>query len=150
MADTEADGCGALGARIYLWSVANGQQLYTLDPISWPRHGRSVTVVARLSTDEPAGGAPPTVIVFGEVIGGDQYAPPGTSVVARIGDTTCGVGSTRRTGSFSGYIVSIAGPGAIPGCTRGGQVTFHVDGRQVSETTVNEPGREDQLDLVVP
>jgi hypothetical protein len=149
LADAESAGCGRPGASVYLWALANGQLVYS-DPIDWPGAGRSATVTASFSTRDPWGATPVTVDISGEVLGPDgRYLPPGTRVEAFIGDTACGVASTRRTGSFSGYILSIAGPDSIPGCTHGATVTFQIDGQPARETMHNQPDEHDQLDLSI-
>ncbi len=150
LADSESAGCGRPGARVYLWALTNGQQVYSTSAINWPGTGRSVTAAASFSASDPAGTAPVTVGISGEVLGPNgRYLPPGTRVEAFIGATRCGVASTRRTGSFAGYILSIAGPDAIAGCTRGASVTFRVDGRPARETMRNQPKERGQLDLTV-
>ena len=77
--------------------------------------------------------------------------PPGTRVEAYVGDTRCGVASTRRSGNFTGYILDVVGPEAIAGCTRGATLTFRIDGVPASETALNKPpGQSAALDLTVP
>jgi hypothetical protein len=46
--------------------------------------------------------------------------------------------------------LSVVGPDSIPGCTRGGTITFRVNGRPALDTAVNEPGSTGRLDLTVP
>ena len=58
--------------------------------------------------------------------------------------------SIRRTGSYSGFSLDVAGPDAIPGCTRGATITFRVGGRPALDTAVNAPGSSGTLDLTVP
>jgi hypothetical protein len=60
------------------------------------------------------------------------------------------VTSVRRTGSFSGFSLSVVGPDSIPGCARGATITFRVNGRPSLDTAVNEPGHSGPLDLTVP
>jgi hypothetical protein len=79
-----------------------------------------------------------------------RQLPGGTRIEAYIGRTRCGVASVRRTGSFAGFSLSVVGPDAIPGCTRGGTITFRVNGRRALDTAVNEPGGSSGLDLTVP
>jgi len=76
--------------------------------------------------------------------------PGGTRVVASIGGARCGVTSVRRTGSYSGFSLDVAGPDAVPGCTRGGTITFRVGGRRALDTAVNDPEASGTLDLTVP
>ena len=124
MADAEAAGCGVPGSRVELWTFAG-------DGIIWS-----------LGT-APSG-------LAGEVFRRDgRRVPPGTRVEAFVGTTRCAVTSTRRTGSFSGFSMDVVGPDVVPGCTRGGTLTFRVNGRRVAETAVNEPGRRPLLSLRV-
>lgn len=77
----------------------------------------------------------------GEALGADGDAvPPGTRVEAYVGDARCGVTSTRRTGSFSGYTLAISGPDARPGCERGATLSFRIDGQTAGQTATNDPG----------
>jgi hypothetical protein len=59
----------------------------------------------------------------------------------------CGVASIRGSET---YIISVAGPDAIPGCTAGGRITFVVDGDTATETATNSPDQSTHLDLTVP
>ena len=74
---------------------------------------------------------------------------PGTRVEARVGGTLCGVASTRRTGSFAGYVLSVVGEAAVPGCRSGARVTFRIDGDPAVETVVNGREHGGALDLTV-
>jgi hypothetical protein len=86
----------------------------------------------------------------GEIYDGSgRHLPAGTRVEAYVGNTRCGVGSARRTGSFSGYLLAVVGPESNPECARGATLTFHLDGRPAVETTVNERGRRDLFDLTL-
>ncbi|MBA2630372.1 MAG: hypothetical protein H0U84_05050 [Thermoleophilaceae bacterium] len=71
-------------------------------------------------------------------------------VDAYVGRTRCGMSSVRRTGSFAGFIIDVAGPDSVPGCARGATITFRVDGRRALDTAVNEPGRSGSRDLTLP
>ena len=74
--------------------------------------------------------------------------PPGARVEAFVGSTRCGIASTRRGGSFSGYVLAVVGPKSIPGCTTGAKLTFRVNGKPAVETSVNDPStRGEGLDL---
>jgi hypothetical protein len=65
-----------------------------------------------------------------------------------VGRVRCGVASTRRTGSFSGYSIAVAGPEAVRGCRRGAEVSFRVDGRRAAQTATNDvDGSGSSLDL---
>jgi fermentation-respiration switch protein FrsA (DUF1100 family) len=150
MADAEAHGCGAPGAEVVLWTFAGGKILYSRDTPRWPDGGRR-RVDASFSTSAPDGAVAPRVQFAGEVFTPDGHQlPGGTRIDAYVGSTRCGVTSVRRTGSFSGFSLDVVGPDSVPGCARGGTITFRVDGRRALDTAVNEPGRSGSLDLTVP
>ena len=71
----------------------------------------------------------------------------GKSSVTRLiaGDVRCGVASTRRTGNYSGYILSVVGPDSVAGCDRDGTPTFRIDGQPAT----NAPGGGHTLDLIL-
>jgi pimeloyl-ACP methyl ester carboxylesterase len=150
LADAEASGCGAPGAEIFLWTFAANQQLYSREPVAWPGNGGVVTFDASFSLSAPHGGAPPTTGLNGEVFNrAGEHVPPGTRVEAYAGDVRCGVASTRRTGSYSGYILDVVGPDLVSGCDRDATLTFRVDGKLATETAVNDfHGRT--VDLTLP
>jgi hypothetical protein len=67
-----------------------------------------------------------------------RVAPLGTRVEAFIGDTRCGVASVRSFAeNYSGYVLSVVGPDSIPGCARGGQINFRIEGRPARQTYEN-------------
>jgi len=102
------------------------------------------------TTKVPEGGAPPRSQFNGEVYNRDgEHVPPGTRVEAYAGDTLCGVGSTRRVGSYSGYILDVVGPDSVAGCERDATLTFRIDGQPAVETAVNELGGGGTRDLTV-
>jgi pimeloyl-ACP methyl ester carboxylesterase len=151
MADTEAAGCGAPGAQIVLWTFAGGTQFYAVDSLPWPGNGASRAVDLAFSTATPEGLVPSASSFAGEVVGPDgRYVRPGTRIEAYAGSTLCGVASTRRTGSFSGYTLFVVGVDAVDGCARGAKLTFRVDGQRATQTAVHEPGRsQSPFDLTV-
>jgi pimeloyl-ACP methyl ester carboxylesterase len=148
-ADAEVRGCGAKGAQIVLWTYSEDEQLFTTETLPWPGNGRTATIDAHFSTAQPHGAAPPRVELAGEVYDrAGNHLPAGTRVEAYVGETRCGIGTVRRTGSFAGYLLAVAGPASIPGCERGATLTFRINGRPAVETAVNERGgREDLMDL---
>ena len=150
LADAEARGCGANGARIVLWTFADGKMLYSNEAAPWPRSGRTTTFDATFSSAAPKGVAPPVVQLVGEVYDRrGRNMSPGTRVEAFVGNTRCGVASIRRTGSFAGYSLAVAGPESIPGCERGALLTFRINGRPAVDTSTNEESRRDSLDLTM-
>ena len=146
LADAEASGCGAPGAEILLWAFARNQRLFSRESLAWPGNGGTATFDASFSVSAPDGGAPPTSDFIGEVFRRDgDRLPPGTRVEAYAGDVRCGVGSTRRTGNYSGYILSVVGPDSVAGCDRDGTLTFRIDGQPAT----NAPGGGHTLDLIL-
>jgi hypothetical protein len=151
MSRAESVGCGGPGARVYLVTYPSSGQLFSREALAWPRKRRSVLATVTFSTRAPAGSAPATVGFSGAALRRDgHYLPPGTLVEAFVATTRCAVASTRRTGSFSGFILSVAGSDSIPGCTLGAPVTFRVGGRLAPETAVNDPRPAAAFDLTQP
>jgi hypothetical protein len=150
MSNAEASGCGRPGARIALWTFADGKIVFGRETWRWPRGGR-LSVRGSFSGTDPNGAVPPRAEFGGSVYRPDGgQLPGGTRVEAYVGSTRCGVASTRRTGSFSGFSLSVVGPDSIPGCAAGATITFRVNGRPALDTAVNEAGRASRLDLTVP
>jgi hypothetical protein len=150
VANAEASGCGRPGARIALWTFGHDQIIFSRGTWPWPRDGE-LSVHGSFSSARPNGAAGPRAEFGGSVFRPDgRQLPGGTRIEAYIGRTRCGVASVRRTGSFSGFSLSVVGPAAIPGCTRGGTITFRVNGRRALDTAVNDPGGSSRLDLTVP
>ena len=142
LADAEGAGCGAPGAEVFLWSQVQNQRMFTRDSLPWPAHKGTAHFDASFSAPTPAGGVPALAEFFGEVYGkGAERTPPGTRVEAYVGNLRCGVASTWRTGSFSGYILSTVGPDSAAGCGRGATLTFRIDGKPATQTAVNDPNR---------
>jgi len=140
LADTESRGCGVPGAEILLWTFVHEKILYSRAAVSWPGRGRSARFDATFSLARPNGDVPPTVQFNGALLARDgRKLPPGTRVEAYVGDTRCGIASTRRGGSFSGYVLAVVGPESIPACKRGATLTFRIDGRPAVETSRNDP-----------
>jgi len=154
LADAEASGCGAPGAEVLLWTFAQDQILFSLEPVAWPGDGGPATFNATFSALTPDGARLPVAEFFGDVSNRDgERLPPGTRVEAYVGDVLCGVASTRYTGSFSGYILDVVGPDSVAGCDRGATVTFRINGQPAAETVVNDTEREDRrqpFDLTLP
>jgi hypothetical protein len=148
---TGGAGCGAPGARVVLWTFANDRILYSQEAIPWPGDGRTATAALTFSTIAPNGAAPPVTQLSGNVFAADGSAMPGgTRVEAYVGTTRCGVASTRRSGSFTGYILSVVGPTSIAGCTTGAPLRLLVDGQPTLDSAVNDQGAHESFDLTVP
>jgi pimeloyl-ACP methyl ester carboxylesterase len=140
LADAESFGCGAPGGEILLWTFVNDTIVYSSDAVAWPGNGGTATFDATFSLSTPAGAVPPTAQFNGELLARDgTKLPAGSRVEAFVGNTRCGIASTRRSGSFAGYVLAVVGPESIPGCARGATLTFRVNGRPARETSVNDP-----------
>jgi hypothetical protein len=149
-ADAETAGCGAKGARIALWTFLQDTKLYSNEVRRWPGDGETATFNASFSTSAPRGAAPQTTEFAGEVFDRrGRHLSPGTRIEAYVGNARCGVGSVRRTGNFSGYLLAAVGPDLVAGCERGAVLTFRIDGRRAADTAVNEPGRGTYSDLTL-
>lgn len=141
LADAESRGCGVPGSEILLWTFTQDKMFHTSTAVDWPGDGRSTSFDAGFSTSAPRGDVPPMAQFNGELFARDgRKLPPGTRVEAYVGDTRCGVASTRHGGSFSGYVLDVVGPESVAGCTRGATLTFRIDGEAAVETSVNDPG----------
>jgi hypothetical protein len=65
---------------------------------------------------------------------------PATRVEAFVGNARCGIASIRRTGSFWGYTIAVAGPNSIVGCERGAPLTFRINGRPWTPSSTRTRG----------
>jgi hypothetical protein len=144
LGDAEATGCGTPGSAIVLWTyvgTTDPVQLHASTEVPWPGEGTTATVDVAFSTAAPQGVAAPVATFGGEALDADgHYVAPGTRIEAFVGTVRCALTSTRRTGSFSGYSIAVAGPDAVPGCDAGAEVSFRVDGRRAAQTATNEVG----------
>jgi alpha-beta hydrolase superfamily lysophospholipase len=147
MARPEAAGCGGAGSRVALWTFAKGRILFSRSSWPWPRAGR-LSVRGAFASRRPNG-----TVGARAGFSGSAYTtrgrelPAGTRIEAFIGTTRCGVASLRRTGSFTGFSLSVAGPESIPACAIGGTISFRVNGRPAAETALNERDTSAHLDL---
>ena len=146
----EASGCGVKGAKVYVWTFAQEQIIFSSESVPWPS-GNTARLRPTFSIAAPTGGVGPIVGFAGEIFDKQGVRqPPGVRIEAYIGTTRCAVATTRRAESFIGFSIDVVGPDAIPGCTLGATITFRVDGKLVLETAVNAPGQEDSLNLTLP
>jgi hypothetical protein len=151
MSEVEASGCGGPGSEILLWTFQKNTQYFSTKAVAWPGNGNTTTFGARFSTATPNGDSRPRTEIAGEIFEQDgRRLPAGTRVEAYIGKTLCGVATARTSGDFTGVSLSIVGPDSVAGCTRGGTVTFRVDGRQAVTTAVNRFRAYRSLDLTLP
>jgi len=143
-----AAGCGAPGARVFLWAFVGDRILFSRESVPWPDGPRTATFSPTFSASVPDGGVGPTVGFAGEVFNRfGRRVPAGARVEAFVGGTRCAVASIRRSGNFTGFSLDVVGPDSVPGCTRGGTITFRVEGQRAVETALNEPGHGTTLDL---
>jgi hypothetical protein len=151
LGDAEANGCGTSGAEVLLWTFVDGRQLYAQQAAPWPGDGATAAFDGTFSTAAPEGVTSPTSDFVGEVYrqGGDRI-PRGARVEAFVGRTRCGIASTRHVGNYGGFILSVVGPGSVPGCDLGAKLTFRVDGERARTTAINTPGAGRTLDLLLP
>jgi hypothetical protein len=145
---TEARGCGATGSQIFLWTFVQEQIVYSSKSVRWPGTGKTAKFDPAFSISAPTGGVGPIVGFAGEIFDqANRRLPPGANVEAHIGQTLCGVATTRRIDNFIGFSIDVVGPDSIPGCAIGGTITFRVDGRDAREMPVNQTGQGASLNL---
>jgi hypothetical protein len=138
------------GAEIFLWAFTQNEMLYSREALPWPGNGGTTNFDASFSTSTPNGAAPATSTFAGEVFGRNgRQLPPGARVEAYVRDIRCGVGSVRRTGNFSGYVLAVVGPDSVPGCERGATLTFRIDGRLARDTRTNLATGGSSFDLTL-
>jgi len=104
------------------------------------------TEVAAESPPNPAARFTGTILIDGAA------PPPGTTVEARIGSTTCGVATTFMNGSEARYKLDSPAldPAATPNCgTDGAVVTFFVSGMKADQTGSWRNYDLNQLNLTV-
>jgi hypothetical protein len=131
-------GCGRPGADVVPWTYGGDRKLYSTTALPWPAAGDVVAFDASFSTTLPSGAGGNVTELSGEVYddGNADRHEPGTVVEAYVGATLCGVASIRDDGF---YILSVAGPDSIAGCTAGGRTAFEVGRHRASETAINAP-----------
>lgn len=138
LAERAGSGCGRRGAEVLLWTFAGDTKLYSTASLAWPPRTQGARFDPQFSTAMASGAAPAVTELSGEVFDRDgRRLPPGTRVEALIGNTRCGVASVRQSESFTGYVLAVVGPQSINGCAQDGQITFLIDGRPATETSVN-------------
>lgn len=151
LAVAEASGCGEPGADVLLWAFVSDQILFSHESVAWPEGARTADFDATFSLSEPDGAVGPITGFAGEVFDRlGRQKPPGTVVEAFVGETRCGVASTRRSGSFSGFSMDVVGPSSVPGCDLAATLSFRIDGKPAAETAVNGLGDGSSLDLSLP
>ena len=116
-AEAESAGCGHPGAEIVLWTYVGDQRLFSSAAVPWPNGAGTATFDAAFSTAAPMGTIKSATELAGEVYDPDHHRrPPGARVEALVGDTLCGVSTTRQNGDFTGFTLSVVGPDSVPGC----------------------------------
>ncbi len=146
-ADEASAGCGRRGSDVLLWTYAGDQRLFATAPVPWPAAG-AASVEVEFSTSDPLGAAPAITEFSGEVYDDAGHRrEAGGRVEAYVSTTLCGVASIRGSEI---YVIGVAGPDSIPGCTAGGPVRFVVDGDEAGESGTNAPEQSTHLDLTVP
>ncbi|HEY4397829.1 MAG TPA: hypothetical protein VGO28_09165 [Acidimicrobiia bacterium] len=150
-ARSEANGCGAPGSQIFVWTFVQDQIVYSNQSLRWPGNAKTARFDPTFSTSAPNGGVGPIVGFAGEIFdGSNRRLAPGAHVEAFIGGTRCAVATTRITDYFVGFSIDVVGPDSIPGCATGATITFRVNGRDAHETAVNQLGQGSSLNLTPP
>jgi hypothetical protein len=101
------------------------------------------------ATDAAAESPPaPAARYVGTVLVDGQKPAAGTVIEARVGATSCGVGTTYSQGSDMWYKVDVSAldPGATPNCgAEGATVTFYIAGKLANESA---PWRNYDINIV--
>ena len=149
-AEAESAGCGRPGAEIVLWTYVGDQRLFSSAAVPWPDGAGTATFDAAFSTAAPMGTIKSATELAGEVYDPDHHRlPPGARVEALVGDTLCGVSTTRQNGDFTGFTLSVVGPDSVPGCASNAPIAFRVDGRATDETLSNDGAVHRSFDLTL-
>jgi hypothetical protein len=149
LAEPDGTGCGRPGAEVLLWIYVGETKVFSTEPIPWPDGAEATAGVDFMSATPLGGVGSPILELNGIVVKEGIRMPAGTEVEALVDDTVCGVASVREAESFTGYILNVVGPDAVPGCTAGEPITFRVGGEPTVETSVNSPDHSGTLDLTV-
>jgi hypothetical protein len=151
-ATVEGEGCGGPGTEVVLWTIAGDQQLWSTTSVAWPGDGETAAFDAAFATATPQGAAPVVTEVSGEARDGSgRRVDPGATIEARVGETVCGVSTTRDFGDEAvTFSLSIVGPDARPGCDRDRPVTFRVDGAAAAESIANDTAVHRGVLLTLP
>jgi len=148
---TAAAGCGQPGSHVVFWIYASDQFVYSTAPVPWP-DAPSADADLAFSSAQPAGSVPANFVFEGEIYNQQhERLPAGALVEAYIGNTLCGVATSRsiEDGAFVGYIIAVVGPGSKPGCDPSETITFRVDGRPTLDTKTRPTDHKDPLDLIL-
>ena len=147
--DEGSAGCGRPGAKVVLWTFVDGVKLNATAALPWPETSGATSLDIVFTTADPNGAGGTVTELSGEVYDDDSADrhEAGSRVEAYVGSTLCGVASVRDSGF---YILAVAGPGTIAGCTTGGRLRFEVDGHHATETATNTPDQASHLDLTAP
>jgi pimeloyl-ACP methyl ester carboxylesterase len=155
--DAETPGCGAPGTRITL-GIFTDDRFLSEQTFAWPSTPGDATFDVTFSRAHPPGAASSNEAVFGTHFSGmlldakSEPLGPGTAVDAYIGSTRCGAFSVPPVKMIfddtQGYTMNVASPDAVPGCTKGATISFHVNGKDTGLTGVNDLiERDNPLDL---
>jgi hypothetical protein len=145
-----AAGCGQPGSEILLWTFVRSRQYFATTSVPWPARG-SVTFDPQFLSATPNGVATSRSEFSGRVFDHNgNMLPPGARVEAYVSGTRCGIASVRRSAGFTGYRLTVVGPDSIPGCTRGANIEFRVNGIVALTKSVNDERTDPSLDVTLP
>jgi pimeloyl-ACP methyl ester carboxylesterase len=153
-AATEAPGCGEAGASV-LVGLFTDNRYVSLTELPWPTSPGDATFDLAFSRDDPSGAGMSDERLFGTHFTGDlldasgKPLGPGTLVEAYIGDTRCGAFSVPPVhmvfDDTQGYTINVAAPDTIAGCTKGGTISFRINGIDTGITGVNDLVQDDHV-----
>jgi hypothetical protein len=150
MPEDEVHGCGTGGAEILLWTSTGGPIIYAQEMVEWPDEASAVAFDASFSLSDPQGASQPATGFYGEAV--DQHGSPvpvGTKIEAYVGDVRCGITSTRSGDEWDGFILYVAGPDSVDGCTNGATLTFRIGGEDAGGTAVHDLNEDRDDDSVL-
>ena len=148
-AEADSAGCGRPGSEIVLWTYQGDRRLFSSTAVPWPDGGETATFDATFSTAAPMGTAKTATELAGDLRPRPSPTAPGARVEALVGDTVCGVGTSRQNGDFTGFTLSVVGPDSVPGCESGAAIAFRVDGGAAGETLTNDGAVHRSFDLTL-
>ena len=132
----ELRGCGAPGAKLYVWAIVDGRLLVSQQALDWPLAGSKVTFDVTLSRAGPGGANGPAQAVYGDALDDHgQPLPAGTRIEARAGSAVCAAGDVAPVSrvAYVTYVLIAVTPAPV-GCADGATLRFYIHGRPSLES----------------
>ncbi|TAK58136.1 MAG: hypothetical protein EPO22_11290 [Dehalococcoidia bacterium] len=137
-ADAELAGCGAPGAKVYVWAIVDGKTMFSQRALDWPLPGTNVTFDVALLRSDPGGANGPSFAVFGDALDDHgQPLPAGTRIEARAGSAVCAAGEVAPVARVAYVTYVLVGVQPAPaGCGEGTTLRFYIHGRPSRESAI--------------